>query len=129
MVLTGYYPMLTLKIDESKSVGDFRKEFSATFPFLKIELFRKMANQAEKTGTKDMTILPANQPIGKDAEAIHIGGDTTVTALKSLFLEKLGITIHIYRKSGTMWIETSLTDDWTLERQNDEAEQMNQNLI
>ncbi len=121
--------MLTLKIDESKSAGDFRNEFSSAFPFLKIELFRKSTNQAEKAGTKDITPLPANQQIAKDPVAINIDGATTVADLKSLLLKKWGIITHVYRKSGTMWIETSLTDDWSLEKQNQEAEQMNQNLI
>ena len=52
---------------------------------------------------------------------------TTVAQLKKLLSEKLGLLPLIYRKSGSMWIETSLTEDWSLERQNHEAEQMNIN--
>lgn len=129
MDLLVCYQMLTLKIDGSQSVGDFRKEFNSTFPFLKIELLRRSTNQEEKPGAKGITILPANQLMSKNQVAFSINGATTVADLKSLFLEKLGIITLVYRKSGTMWIETSLTDDWSLERQNHEAEQMDQNLI
>lgn len=125
MALLVYYQMLTLKINGSQSAGDFRKEFSSAFPFLKIELLRKSTNQEEKPGAKGITTLPANQLMSKTQVAFDINEATTVADLKSLFLEKLGIITLVYRKSGTMWIETSLTDDWSLGRQNLEAEQMN----
>lgn len=121
--------MLTLKIDESKSAGDFKKEFSSNFPFLKIELFKKVPGQGDPKSHKGNTLLTSNQPINKDALTLHFGGETTVAELKTMLVEKLGIVVQVYRRSGNIWVETSLTDDWSLEKQNHEAEQMNQNLI
>ncbi|MNF16790.1 hypothetical protein D3C80_2199700 [compost metagenome] len=45
------------------------------------------------------------------------------------FWEKLGLSAQIFRKSGNLWIETSLTDDWTLARQNDEGFQLSNNSV
>jgi len=96
--------MVTLKIDGQKSVSDFKKEFSDTFPFLKIELLKKGSN---------------------DSIHLEIDDQTSVSRLKTLLLNELGIVCHVYRKSGSIWIEISLTNDWSLSKQNNEAEQMN----
>lgn len=121
--------MPVLTIDERISVGDFQKEFNSIFPFLKIELYKPSRGQHDEVGTKPMSILISRDKIGNIAKRIDITSLTTVAQLKKMLSEKLGINSFIYRKSGSMWIETSLTEDWSLERQNHEAEQMNSNSI
>lgn len=121
--------MPALTIDERISVGDFQKEFNSIFPFLKIELYKPSREQHEEVGTKAMSILSPGDKMGSSAKRIEISSLTTVAQLKKMLSEKLGINSLIYRKSGSMWIETSLTEDWTLERQNHEAEQMNSNSV
>ncbi|MFZ9982087.1 MAG: hypothetical protein ACO3FI_08660 [Cyclobacteriaceae bacterium] len=44
--------------------------------------------------------------------------------MKEEFKSATGLLVKIFRKSGNVWIETSLTDDWTLERQNEEGKSM-----
>ena len=34
----------------------------------------------------------------------------------------LGFSVLMFRNAGNVWIETSLTEDWTLEKQNKEGE-------
>lgn len=51
-----------------------------------------------------------------------MSGDRTVLQLEKDIWEALGIAAQVYRRSGDLWIETSLTDDWTLNRQNKEGE-------
>ena len=121
--------MPALKIDERISVGDFQKEFNSIFPFLKIELYKPSTGQQNDVGPKSMSLLNPRDKIGNSLKRIDITSLTTVSQLKIMLLEKLGISSFIYRKSGSMWIETSLTEDWSLERQNHEAEQMSSNSI
>ena len=120
--------MPVLKIDKHISVGDFQKEFNAIFPFLKIEFFRP-AFPEEGSNYKTASFLTSRDQIANNtnSKTISIDSMTTVAQLKKLLSEKLGLLPLIYRKSGSMWIETSLTEDWSLERQNHEAEQMNIN--
>ena len=115
--------MVTLKIDGQKSVSDFKKEFNHTFPFLKIELLKKASNEVK--GKMSYVALAPNQPLGKDSIHLEIDDQTSVSRLKTLLLNELGIVCHVYRKSGSIWIEISLTNDWSLSKQNNEAEQMN----
>lgn len=116
--------MPALKIDDRISVADFQKNFSSVFPFLKIEFFKPTAKVEDKS-YKSNSFLSASEKIGNSTKKININNQTTVTELKKLLSDELGVLPLIYRKSGSMWIETSLTEDWSLERQNSEAEQMN----
>jgi hypothetical protein len=35
--------------------------------------------------------------------------------------QEFGLCVQVFRKSGNHWIETSLTNSWTLEQQNREG--------
>lgn len=43
---------------------------------------------------------------------------------RRMMAQQLGLFIQMLRKSGRIWIDILLTDDWTLEQQNDEAKKM-----
>ncbi len=120
--------MSILKISEQKSIGDFQKEFNSIFPFLKIE-FYKMKSGHSSANSKETILLSEQHPLGNNLVIIDIDNTTTVADLKAMLLKELSLISMIYRKSGKMWIETSLTEDWTLERQNYEAELMNNSSI
>ena len=38
--------------------------------------------------------------------------------VERLFESELGLHVQIFRKSGSIWLETSVTDDLTLDQQN-----------
>ena len=46
----------------------------------------------------------------------------TVIDLEKKFREVFGLGIQVFRKSGKAWLETTLTDNWTLEEQNRQGE-------
>lgn len=128
-VLIVLRPMPVLQIDERKTVSQFQKEFSTLFPFLKIDFYKSMAGQRVGKSNKPALSLSANQLMSRSKASVAIDNSTTVATLKNIIMEKTGLACHVYRKSGTMWIETSLTEDWSLERQNHEAELMSKNSI
>lgn len=72
-------------------------------------------------------MIPANL-ILKDCRSVHNKGSleihpyTTVMDLEQEFQDSFGLSIQVFRKSGDVWIETTVTDDWTLAKQNEEAE-------
>ncbi|GAB1445086.1 MAG: hypothetical protein KF860_00485 [Cyclobacteriaceae bacterium] len=121
--------MSALKIDEHKSVRDFQKEFTQLFPFLKIEFYKSSVGEGGNKSQKTNILLAPNYVLGKKTISINIDRTTTVAELKAIISEKTGVACLVYRKSGTIWIEISLTEDWTLDRQNHEAELINNNSI
>lgn len=121
--------MPVLKIDENKSVSDFQKDFTTLFPFLKIEFFKTPNSLLDRKHYKTGTLLAPNFPLSKNAFSIDLSPSTTVAKLKTIIFEKTGVSCLVYRKSGSMWIVTLLTEDWSLARQNHEAELMSNHSI
>jgi hypothetical protein len=48
----------------------------------------------------------------------------TVTELEQEFEKIYGLHIQVFRKSGQVWLETSVTDGWTLDMQNKQGESL-----
>jgi hypothetical protein len=108
--------MQLLYISEDTRIGKIKTDFNANYPFLKIDFSK--GNSAGKARADELEKLNA----AKKIENIDINKQRTVAQLKKDFKEIFGLTAEVFRKSGNVWIETTLTDDWTLEQQNREAE-------
>lgn len=50
---------------------------------------------------------------------LELSPQMTVAQLEAALLDH-GIFAQVFRKSGDLWLETTQTDGWTLERVNDE---------
>ena len=62
-------------------------------------------------------------------EQIIITPETTVASLEKKFNDIYGLGTQILRKSGKIWLETTITDAWTLEEQNHQGEALSKNSI
>lgn len=118
---------MQIVITDNTYIKEIQDEFQKEFPFLKIEFFKnfnKSGNPAQKSQPiSSRMILGAvrhSQPDG----ILDIDGDRTVDEVENDCLNKFGLNSHVFRKSGNMWIETSLTSHWTLQRQNLQGQQM-----
>jgi len=118
---------MKLQINSGTQIEEVQKEFSKVYPFLKIDFFKKPHAENQLSQSKDK-IDPENKisEEGKfiKAESIDISKHLTVAELTMDFFNKFGIALQVSRKSGNIWIETSLTDDWTLEMQNNQGEEL-----
>jgi hypothetical protein len=45
-----------------------------------------------------------------------------VSELEQLLGNRYGLGVQVFRKAGNSWVETILTDSWTLEEQNNEGQ-------
>jgi len=119
-VLTNSSPY-SISIFEGQTIGAIQKIFAEHFPFLKIEFFKIL----ELNGIRINKKLENNYGLFRLPETeISLSEGRTIQSLKQNFFETTGLTAKIFRKSGNVWIETSLTDDWSLDRQNEEGKQM-----
>ncbi len=121
-----------MKIDNTKTLGDLINEFNKAFPYLKIE-FYSIPYKAKELLHKDKiirhTVALAQCRKSKTEGNIELNPELTVAALELDFWENHGLSVQVFRKSGSLWIETSLTDSWTLRQQNYEGEQMSTSSI
>jgi hypothetical protein len=99
-------------IEKGTPIKDIQKGFSEQYPFLKIEIVDK--KQPAKLSSE--SISPG------DIKHVDISSSRTVAQLEEDFKKLLNLPIQLFRRAGNLWIETSLTHDWTLDQQNKEGE-------
>ncbi|MGZ3932210.1 MAG: hypothetical protein ACXVP0_12845 [Bacteroidia bacterium] len=115
---------MTLTIHSGMKISALQKQFNTVFPFLKLEFF-KHRHQAHVGSTKKDHIEPhgtlKHLQKGRAKQKIEITNDMTVTTLEQIFATDFGLSVQVFRKSGNLWLETTVTDDWTLKKQNDQG--------
>lgn len=122
---------MKLHVDDTRSIAEIQGEFNAGFPYLKIEFFKKPHEVGETSALADM--LPADSNLAK-WRTVHNSGDiiitpeTKVSELESEFQDKFGLSAQVFRQSGEVWLETSVTDSWTLKEQNEQGEFMHSDI-
>ena len=115
--------VMKIQINDHRKIFAIKEEFSALFPKLKIEFFGK----PNKTGSSPSAkIYSASRTIG-DCRIQHTNGELTITPsmtiadLKQILADKFGLSIGIFRLSGSQWVETADNNKLTLQEQNDEV--------
>lgn len=100
-------------IDKRLTINQLAHIFSATYPFLKIQIyhygeemshdsFHRLHEISNMKNPQNFTILP----------------EMTICKIEQFFWEQLGLQIAVFRKEGNSWINTAFTNNWTLEQQN-----------
>lgn len=115
---------MEILIYNNLKISELQHQFSSVYPFLKIEFFE--IPQTVKGASQKLKLYPTDRKIGSCRKiqtegSISLDYNQTVKALQQEFWNKYGLTVQVHRKSGKLWIETSLTDSWTLVRQNQEG--------
>lgn len=113
-----------IAIHSTTKIAQLQEEFNKTFPFLKLEFF-KHAHKAQEGNARQDLISPADsaQTVSRKEsnENVLIHEDMTVSELEQLLSHYFGLSAQVFRKSGRSWLETTVTDDWTLKRQNEQG--------
>ena len=112
--------MNTLSISDDKQLKEIKAEFNNKFPHLKIEFFAEEHEVGEATKFNSMY---DDELYLKDIRKVHnegelsIDGHTKTCTFESNFKEKFGVNVQVWRRSGNMWLQTTVTDEWTLSEQ------------
>ncbi|MCS6934914.1 MAG: hypothetical protein NZM35_07170 [Chitinophagales bacterium] len=114
-------------IHDARTISEIQREFTKEFPYLKLEFFD--APHCDKRALPKSKLIDRNKKLGEvrknhNEGVLEIKPSDTVSDLENKFWNLFGLSVQVFRKSGNLWIETSLTDSWTLERQNREGYEM-----
>jgi len=114
-------------INDHRKIFAVQEEFNNLFPYLKIEFFAK----AHKTGApSSKKIIKHHSKTLGECRTIHnkgtftISPNMTVAELEQNFSDVYGLSVQVFRKSGKFWLETSITDNWPLQKQNKQGEEL-----
>ncbi len=114
---------MQLLINGERLVREVQQDFSRIYPYLKIEFFR-MNGLNKDLALKQNQIRHDQQLRLAKGREFHKGDlvieDTmSVQDLEKAFMSKFGLLTQVFRRSGNIWLETSVTDSWSLKQQND----------
>lgn len=112
---------MLLHIAPNRFLRDVQAEFNKAYPFLKLEFFT--GKPRPYSALAGSVMLSGNKKIGesqlKPAEGyIEINKQMKVVDLENIFRDQFKLAAQVFRKSGNLWMETTITDNWTLEQQN-----------
>ena len=119
---------MLLSIFEDRTISEVQQEFNEAFPFLKIEFF--------KNGTIRKDRYPAHLQFAcglkikeawnkkKQEGFLDVTDAMTVSDLENSFMDQFGLSVQVFRRSGNIWLETTITDNWTLKQQNDHGKEI-----
>ena len=113
---------MKIVVSDEKMIAAIQQEFHESFPFLKIDFFQQ---DFERLKSPAKNRISPNKTFGAFKNH-HSGGITinpsmTVAELEKKFRTRYGLSVQIFRKSGKAWLETTLTDNWTLQEQNEQG--------
>jgi hypothetical protein len=105
-------------------IREVQEAFSGRYPYLKIDFTRgkaeKMVAGAAAPVLQDQSLseasLAARELLWNE---FGISDDMKVNELEVLLQYEFGRPAQILRKSGNLWLETRMTQHWTLRDQND----------
>ncbi len=117
---------MKIYLSDHISIHEIQRQFSAEFPYLKIVVKAKphvLNGSASEKDEKGSSTLGDCRTI-HNSGTLTINPEMTVTELEQNFRDVYGLTVQIQRKTKASWIETSVTNSWTLQAQNEEGVQL-----
>ena len=113
---------MKLHVASDRTIGQIQDEFAAEYPNLKLVFFSK-PHQAYKGSPAKFLIEDRNTLVssllhGKEIHAeLFVEPEMPVWQLERLLELEYHLHVQVFRRSGNTWLETSVTDDLTLEQQ------------
>jgi hypothetical protein len=122
---------MKITINDQRKIFAIKEEFNKAFPYLKLEFFSKSHT---KDGVSSKKIVKHNNKTLGECRTIHNNGEIeitpnmTVADLEQNFSNVYGLGVQVFRESGKVWLETTLTDGWTLEEQNQQGKALSRGV-
>jgi hypothetical protein len=112
---------MKLLLTADKKIRELKKDFEHSFPYLKLEFFKKSHGFREASSRMDL--VPDNVTLIQvagimKAGEVEIKPWQSVAEVEQLFQSRFYLPVQIFRKTKFSWIETTKTDHLTLEKQN-----------
>ncbi len=118
---------ITINIQPDTTLNELKHAFAQHFPYLKWEFFHRSHQHHEGSHKKDMILgNPLLQKISTHLQQyrIEFHDTTSVQDLEQLIWDAFGLSVQVFRKSGNLWLETTVTDQWSLAYQNEQGREL-----
>lgn len=123
---------MKLEINDYQTIAALQEKFSRHFRQLKIEFYTAPHGCNERSCYADV-ISPDKHVgeirTGKLSGSLTIKDGDTVAAVEDALRKRFGLNAQVFRKEACGWVQTSGTDSFTLEQQEEMAEYSNHSLF
>lgn len=117
-----------LEINGERLISEIQTDFCAVYPFLKIEFFKNGSTRRDRYPANKL--IPSTQPIKnawhwkQNNGLLPLNDTLTVTDFENALMDQFGLSAQVFRRSGNIWLQTTITDYWTLKQQNDHGREI-----
>lgn len=119
---------MKIEVSKNKKIKAIQDEFQEVFPFLKL-VFYSNSHKTGEGSIKKFTIsndATVSETSKKETDStLTINKSMKVSELENAFLDSFGLNVQVFRKSNNLWLQTTITDNWSLEKQNQNGKEMN----
>ncbi|HMQ46448.1 MAG TPA: hypothetical protein PKA00_02550 [Saprospiraceae bacterium] len=108
-------------IHSDRRITDIQNEFNTIFPGLKIVFYAKKHTAHEGSAQKneyDPALTLGEIQTKKRTAEIELDDQLTISQFEQIMENEFGLHVQVFRRSKNLWLQTTATDDWTLEVQN-----------
>ena len=117
--------IMSFEVNDNMNLSCLQSEFNKLFPYLKLEFYEKDGANNKKIIQK--TIYNNSRILGEFknssvSKPIVIIPEMTVQELSDNFNQQYSLSPKVFRRSGNVWLSTSVTDGWSLQEQNKQGE-------
>jgi hypothetical protein len=114
---------MVIVVKSDMMIKDLKKQFHIYYPQLKIEFFR---TEHDVNGGNNKSNMLGNETMIRDYTGnregqVEFSGSISVAEFEQRFSEQFGLNLQVFRKSGDIYLETTGTDDWSLDQEHKEA--------
>lgn len=111
-------------IADEKTLRQVKQEFQEKFRWLKLEFYSRAHEPGQGSLEKhhlddSLTVGEARSVTAEGEMSIH--GNLKVSSLEQEFQDRYGLNVQVFRRSGEVWLQTTSTDSWTLNDQNEKG--------
>ncbi len=115
------------EITDGQTIAEVQELFHYIFPFLKIDFFEKDlpdANKTNKPVANTGRLLGEFRPAKNETSSIWLDKFIKVNELERYINATYRLQAQVFRRSRNVWLETTITNNWTLEEQNKQGEML-----
>jgi len=126
---------MNTNIPRQRLIKEVQEEFTRTYPYLKIDFTRgKDQGRMSRAGTSPTVSpsAPGEEKAVRDVaqkllwQELGLCDDTKINEVEVLLQYQFGLPAQVLRKSGNLWLETRMTQHWTLRQQNEHGYEIDQ---
>jgi hypothetical protein len=123
---------MEIYISEEATIASIRQDFREAYPFLQLAFYQQPHETGESCCSSQR--IPPETPI-EDIRMMHTFGwlnishQRTAAEIEQDFRRLMGLNVQVLRKSGDLWLQTTKTDFWTLQRLNEEGKLAQQHMF